>query len=185
MSVSADVLGVCGRSDCHLRRAQRRMVRPQARAPLPPSRRRGSGSGPLADGTPPSPRHSSYVRRPHRLSVAGSDRPAGRAGVNRRAWSATGRETGGNHRTCVATSERSRRTRTDSRGGSGPRGYGRADSDRRQRRRARGVFKPRRHSRRMGALCAMQARTAAPSISSPTTCRRISQSHSRCGLTMR
>ena len=80
MSVSADVLGVCGRSDCHLRRAQRRMVRPQARAPLPPSRRRGSGSGPLADGTPPSPRHSSYVRRPHRLSVAGSHRPAGRAG---------------------------------------------------------------------------------------------------------
>ena len=71
--VSADLLGVCGRSDCHLRRAPRRMDGPQARAPLPPFWWRGSGSGPLADGTPPSPRNCSHVRRPHRLSVAGAD----------------------------------------------------------------------------------------------------------------
>ena len=155
MSVSADVLGICGRSDCYLRRAQGRMVGPQARAPLPPSRRRGSGSGPLADGTPPSPRHSSYVRRPHRLSVAGSHGPAGRAGVNGCAWSATSRETGGSQRTGVTSCERGHRARIGSSGGGGPGRYGRADSDRRQRRRARGVFKPRRHSHRLGAssLC--------------------------------
>ena len=77
VSVSADLLRVCGRSDRHLRRAQGRMAGPQARAPLPPFRWRGSGSGPLADGTPPSPRNSSDVRRAHRLSMADSD-------VNRR-----------------------------------------------------------------------------------------------------
>ena len=155
MSVSADVLGICGRSDCHLRRAQRRMVGPQARAPLPPSRRRGSGSGPLADGTPPSPRHSSYVRRPHRLSVAGSDGPAGRAGVNGAPGAPPAAKPAATTAPASPPRERGRRARTDSRGGSGPRRYGRADSDRRQRRRARGVFKPRRHSRRMGAsaLC--------------------------------
>ncbi len=53
------------------------MAGPQACAPLPPFRWRGSGSGPLADGTPPSPRHRSHVRRAHGLSVAGADVTAG------------------------------------------------------------------------------------------------------------
>ena len=157
MSVSADLLRICGRSDCHLRRAQGRMVGPQARAPLPPSRRRGSGSGPLADGTPPSPRHSSDVRRAHRLSVAGSDGPTGHAGVHGCDWSVPGRETRGNSRAGACTRERGGRacTRTCSARGSRPRRHGRANGDRRQRRRARGVFKPWRHSHRLGAssLC--------------------------------
>ncbi len=63
--------------------------------------------------------------------MAGSDGPAGRAGVNGFAWSANGLETGGNHGTCVSACERRRSTRTDSRGRSGPRRYGREDSDRR------------------------------------------------------
>ena len=78
VSVSADLLGVCGRSDCHSRRAQGRMAGPQARAPLPPIRWRGSGSGPLADGTPPSPRNRSHVHRADGLSVAGADVAAAR-----------------------------------------------------------------------------------------------------------
>ena len=63
----------------HLRRATRGLDGPQASAPLPPIRRRGSGSGPLADGTPSSPSNSPDVRRPHRLPVAGADRRNPRA----------------------------------------------------------------------------------------------------------
>jgi hypothetical protein len=91
--------------------------------------------------------------------VAGSDGPTGRAGVNGCAWSATGRKTNGNRfdnpRTCATPATLRRHPRTDSSSGSGPSRYGRADSDCRQRRRTRGVFKPRRHTRRMGAsaLC--------------------------------
>jgi len=69
----ADLLRVRGSMHLHLRRFARDLDGPQASSPLPPLRRRGSGSGPLADGTPSPASNSPDVRRPHRLSVAGAD----------------------------------------------------------------------------------------------------------------